>query len=126
MNDKTQDTTNNSAVSNNNEKEITNKDIFDMLTVLIERTGRIGDIEKKMDNGFRDIKLSLENDIKPTLQAVLENQTEVINQKAHISEVETKVDEAQDDISALKLAVQKHSKDIKEHSKDIEQLKKRA
>ena len=119
MKDKAQDTTNNGVITNNNQKEITNKDIFDMLTVLIERTGRIGDIEKKMDNGFRDIKLSLENDIKPTLQAVLENQTEVINQKSHISKVETKIDEAQDDISVLKLAVQ-------EHSKDIEQLKKRA
>ena len=90
-----------------------------MLTVLIERTGRIGDIEKKMDNGFRDIKLSLENEIKPNLQLVLENQTEVINQKAKIMQVENEVDEVKADVDVLKIVAQ-------EHSKDIEQLKKRA
>lgn len=81
---------------------------------------------EKIDNGFNKLsnrmdklEFANENDIKPTLQAILENQTEVINQKTHISEVENKVDETQDDISVLKLTVQ-------EHSKDIEQLKKRA
>ena len=74
---------------------------------------------EKMDNGFRDIKLSLENEIKPNLQLVLENQTEVINQKAKIMQVETKVDEVKDDVDVLKIVAQ-------EHSKDIEELKKRA
>ena len=81
---------------------------------------------EKMDNGFNKLdnrmaklELTNENEIKPTLQAILENQTEVINQKAHITEVENKVDEVKDGVDVLKIVAQ-------EHSRDIEQLKKRA
>ena len=73
----------------------------------------------KLDNRMAKLELTNENEIKPTLQAILENQTEVINQKAHITEVENKVDEVKDDVDVLKIVAQ-------EHSKDIEQLKKRA
>ena len=100
-------------------QEITNKDILDMLQVILERTERIDKAVAKIENDNRDINIKLETKIEPKLQAVLENQTEVINQKSHITKVETKVDDVKEDVDVLKFAVQ-------EHSKDIEQLKKRA
>ena len=107
-------------------EEITSKDVLDMLTAILERTEQINNKLTqhdtrfdKIDDRVKKLDIKLENNIKPDLQAIRENQIEVINQKSHISKVETKIDEAQDDISVLKLAVQ-------EHSKDIEQLKKRA
>ena len=113
--------------------EVTNQDIMDMLNVLIDRTNNIGSLEKKLnkmatDNNkdlgeikskLKKLELDNENEIKPNLQLVLENQTKVINQKAHITEVETKVDAGKDGVDVLKIVAQ-------EHSRDIEQLKKRA
>lgn len=48
----------------------------DILMMLLEKVDNIGnDIKdlKKVKTEVRDVKLSLENDIKPTLQAILEN-----------------------------------------------------
>ena len=107
-------------------EEITSKDVLDMLTAILERTEQINNKLTqhdtrfdKIDDRVKKLDIKLENNIKPDLQAIRENQIEVINQKSHISKVETKIDVAHHDISVLKLAVQ-------EHSKDIEQLKKRA
>ena len=115
--------------TNNNEKngkEITNRDLMDMLTVLIERTNKISVIEKKMDKEFKGIqdrltKLELDNetDIKPTLQLILENQTEVIEEKSHITVVENKQEELKDRVDVIEYAV-------KQNQSDIEELKKRA
>ena len=100
--------------------EITNQDIMDMLTVLVDRTNRINELEKKIDSRFdqmqtemenvktemkehfREIDVKLETKVEPTLQLILENQTEVINQKSHITEVETKLDEVKHDVDLLK------------------------
>ena len=107
-------------------EEVTNKDILEMLTAVLARTeiinSKLAQHDKrfdKLDKRVSAVQLSLENEIKPDLQAIRENQTEVINQKAHITEVENKVDEVKDDVDVLKIVAQ-------EHSKDIEQLKKRA
>ncbi len=110
--------------------EITNQDIMDMLTVLVERTNRINDLEKKMDSRFdkietemndhfREIDVKLEAKIEPTLQAILENQTEVINNKRNISVIEGKQEELKDRVDVIEYAV-------KQNQQDIEELKKRA
>lgn len=106
------------------------QELKDMLTAILARTERLDDkfksLSKQTTDSFNNldkrvakVQLSLENEIKPDLQAIRENQTEVINQKAHITKVETKVYEVKDDVDVLKIVAQ-------EHSKDIEQLKKRA
>lgn len=54
----------------------------DILMMLLEKVDNIGtDIKdlKNVKTEVRDVKLSIENNIKPILQAILENQTEVIN-----------------------------------------------
>lgn len=100
-------------------EEVTNKDIMDMLKAILARTEVLDNKVSSIDKRTASMQISTENEIKPNLQLVLENQTEVINQKAHITEVENKVDEVKDDVDVLKIVAQ-------EHSKDIEQLKKRA
>lgn len=103
--------------------EITNQDIMDMLTVLVERTGRIGE---EMKDGFQAInerltalEIKQETKIEPTLQLILENQTEVINQKSTITVVESKQEELKDRVDVIEYAV-------KQNQSDIEELKKRA
>ena len=90
-----------------------------MLQVILERTERIDKAVAKIENDNRDINIKLETKIEPKLQAVLENQTEVINQKSHITKVEYKVDDVKEEFDVMKIVV-------KEHSEEIEQLKKRA
>lgn len=102
-------------------EEITNNDMLDMLKVILERTERIGEIEKKIDKLDERVKINdikLETDIKPTLQLILENQTEVINQKAQITAVESKQEEIKDRVDVIEFAVKQNQQDIKELKKN--------
>ena len=106
--------------------EITNQDIMDMLTVLVERTGTLNNEVKEIKqdqteikNHLREIDVKLETKIEPTLQLILENQSEVIKEKSHITVVESKQEELKDRVDVIEYAVKKNQS-------DIEGLKKRA
>ena len=114
-------------------QELNAQEVMDMLTVLVERTGRIGELEKKMDIIEKENKMAheqlhqentatqvyLETKINPTLQLLLENQTEVFEEKSHITVVESKQEELKDRVDVIEYAV-------KQNQSDIEELKKRA
>ena len=102
----------------------------DILMLLLEKMNnmdkKVDNMDKKMEKGFdqldkRITKLELinETEIMPTLQLILENQTEVINQKSHITVVESKHEELKDRVDVIEYAVQQNQNDMKE-------LKKRA
>ena len=101
--------------------EITNQDIMDMLTVLVERTNRINDLEKKIDvnfdrlenemnDHFREIDVKLENKIEPKLQLLLENQGSASDNSKKIAAVEQRQDELEDKVDGLGYAVQELQK----------------
>ena len=97
--------------------EITNQEIMDMLTVLVERTGRIGELEKKVDSGFKKLheentatQVYLETKIEPSLQLVLENQGAVIENSNKIAALEKRQDELEDRVDVLGYAVKEIQK----------------
>ncbi len=90
-----------------------------VLTVLLERTERIDKNVAISQTDNKKINLKLETDIEPTLQLILENQTEVIKEKSHITVIEGKQEELKDRVDVIEYAVKKNQT-------DIEELKKRA
>ena len=101
--------------------EITNQDIMDMLTVLVERTNRINDLEKKMDvnfdrlenkmnDHFREIDVKLETKIEPTLQLILENQGTVTKHTEDIANLKQRQSELEDKVDGLGYAVKELQK----------------
>ena len=101
--------------------EITNQDIMDMLTVLIERTERI---DKKIDAVEKENKAAheklheentatqvyLETKINPTLQLLLENQGTVTKHTEDIANLKQRQSELEDKVDGLGYAVQELQK----------------
>ena len=94
-----------------------NQDIMDMLTVLVERTNRISDLEKKMDSGFEQLhqentatQVYLETKINPTLQLLLENQGTVTKHTKDITNIEQRQNDLEDKVDGLGYAVKELQK----------------
>ena len=88
-----------------------------MLTILVERTNRISDLEKKMDSGFEQLhqentatQVYLETKINPTLQLLLENQGTVTKHTEDIANLKQRQSELEDKVDGLGYAVQELQK----------------
>ena len=97
--------------------EITNQDIMDMLTGLVERTNEIGNIKKDLtafrsetNQHFREIDVKLETKIEPTLQLILENQGTVTKHTEDIANLKQRQSELEDKVDGLGYAVQELQK----------------
>lgn len=86
-------------------------EIKDILMMLLEKTSNIEtdmkDVKERLtsvETRLTSVETKLENKIEPKLQAILENQTDLIKQNKRFDEIDEKIDTMQTDIFVLKNA----------------------
>ena len=86
---------------------------------LIEIVGKLSTDMVEVKEQTRKTDLCLENEIKPKLQLVYENQTSVIATKRQVEKMSEKLDGVASDVAVIK-------KVVTQHTAEIEELKKHA